>query len=155
MQPSTCPNCGSTVQPGTEFCSVCGTRLAGRGPASGYDWSGATVPTPPPPPPPPVNLPPGTTPAPTQPLPPTPPYSPPPASQWPVSSTPQPASPWPTGSPAYSQPSATTGTERAARPVAILGAIVAAVGAFLPWIKFNFDFTAFKVPLSFLFQGNS
>ncbi len=151
MQAGTCPNCGSAVQPGAEFCTVCGTRLAGLGAASGYDWSGATVP---PPPPPPVNLPPGQTTAPTQPLPPAGGYAPQPTSQWPPPATSPQVSSWAATSPAYTPYPATT-TRSSARPVAVLGAIAAAAGAFLPWIRFDFHFTAFKIPLTFLFQGNS
>ncbi|MDP9340805.1 MAG: zinc-ribbon domain-containing protein [Actinomycetota bacterium] len=140
MQSGTCPNCGSAVQPGAEFCTVCGTRLAGLGQGAGYGWSGPAVP---PAPPVPVNVPPGMTTAPTQPLPPTSASSPPAASMWPASP------------PAYSPFPATTGKRTSARPVAVLGAIAAAAGAFLPWIRFDFHFTAFKVPLAFLFQGEA
>jgi hypothetical protein len=146
MQSGTCPNCGSAVQPGAEFCTVCGTRLAGLGQGAGYGWSGPPVPPAPPAPPAPpvpVSVPPGMTKAPTQPLPPTPGYTPPAPSEW--SASPSTSSPFP----------ATTGKRTSARPVAVLGAVGAAAGAFLPWIKFDFHVTAFKVPLAFLFQGET
>jgi hypothetical protein len=39
--------------------------------------------------------------------------------------------------------------------VAVVGAAAIVGGAFLPWVRFNFDFTGFKIPLTFLFQGET
>jgi hypothetical protein len=138
MQAGTCPNCGSAVQPGAEFCTVCGTRLAGLGQPAAYGSTGV-----PPPPPPPVNLPPGGTTAPIQPLPPSTGAVPPAGSLWPPSA------------PAYTAPPAAARRRPEARVVALVGAVAVAAGAFLPWVRFNFDFTAFKIPLKFLLQAES
>jgi hypothetical protein len=39
------------------------------------------------------------------------------------------------------------------RPLALLGGVMALGSAFLPWIQWNFDFTAFRFPVQFLVTG--
>src|SRR5436190_9719962 len=39
------------------------------------------------------------------------------------------------------------------RPLALLGGVMAVVAAFLPWIQWDFHFTAFRFPVQFLVTG--
>jgi len=71
----------------------------------------------------------------------------------PLRPTPATESLWPASAPAYTPRPAEPSPRPVVRPVAIAGAIATAVAAFLPWVRFDFDASAFKIPLKFLFQA--
>jgi hypothetical protein len=136
MEP--CPQCGTPWQEGQDVCSNCGFR---RPPAEGRFRTGMTgirpIPSQPeqqgaaPPPPPAAPPPPAL-------APPSPPGAPPPGAGY------QQQQPWeaqqPAGQPAWGQPTAGStwgaapaATRPALQPLAIMGALIVALGTFLPW----------------------